>query len=104
MASTDRVEYGRRLIPQLIDERAEKDWKQPFTSFSRSANPIDGFEDISYRQFANAINRCAWWMQGVLGESHEHNTIAYTGPSDIRYGILTIAAIKTGFKVSPVFE
>lgn len=104
MAFTDRVEYGRRLIPQLIDERAGKGWKQPLTSFSRSANPIDGFVDISYRQFANAINRCAWWMQGVLGESHEHNIVAYTGPFDIRYGIMTIAAIKTGFKVSPVSE
>ena len=100
MRSTDELDYGRRLIPHLIDERANKDWKQPITSVSRSADPIDGFHDITYCQFANAINHCAWWMQNVLGKSHEHNTIAYTGPSDIRYGILTIAAIKTGFKVS----
>ena len=104
MNSTDGLDYGRRLIPHLIDERANKDWKQPFTSLSRSADPIDGFDDITYRQFANAINHCAWWMQSVLGKSHEYNTIAYTGPSDIRYGILTIAAIKTGFKVSQQFE
>ncbi len=100
MGFTDITDYGRRLIPHLIDERAEKNWSQPFTSLSRSANPIDGFEDISYRKFADAVNRCAWWMQDVLGKSCEYNTIAYTGPSDIRYGILTIAAIKTGFKVS----
>ena len=104
MGSTDEVDYGRRLIPHLIDERANQDWKQPITSVSRSADPIDGFDDITYRQFANAINHCAWWMQTVLGTSHEHNAIAYTGPSDIRYGILTIAAIKTGFKVSHTFE
>ena len=91
--------YGRRLIPHLIDERAQNGWEQPFTSIPRSSDPSDGFRDISYRQFANAINHCARWMQQNLAKSSDSNTIAYTGPSDIRYGILTIAAIKTGYKV-----
>lgn len=100
MGSTGAISnYGRRLIPHLIDERAQNGWVQPFTSIPRSSDPSDGFIDISYRQFANAINHCAWWMREVLGESQHSTVIAYTGPSDIRYGILTIAAIKTGFKV-----
>ena len=86
MNCTKKLDYGRRLISHLIDERADKDWKQPFTSLSRSADPIDGFDDITYRQYANAINHCAWWMQSVLGKSHDSNTMAYTEPSDIRYG------------------
>ena len=92
-------QFGRRLIPHLIDERAQCDWRQPLTSIPRSSKPRDGFKDISYRQFANAVNHCAWWMREALPKAHGPSTIAYTGPSDIRYGILTIAAIKTGFKV-----
>ena len=93
------INYGRRLIPHLIDERAQNGWGQPFTSISRSLNPSDGFRDISISQFANAVNHCAWWMQEALGKSQDAETIAYTGPSDIRYGILTIAAQKAGYKV-----
>ncbi|KAL9046301.1 MAG: hypothetical protein Q9214_000832 [Letrouitia sp. 1 TL-2023] len=92
-------DYGRRLIPVLVDERARNGWQQPFTSIPRSSDPNDGFVDISYRQFANAVNRCAWWMQRNLVRSQPSVTVAYTGPSDIRYGILTLAAIKTGFKL-----
>jgi hypothetical protein len=40
-------------------------------------------------------------MREALPKVCGQSTIAYTGPSDIRYGILTIAAIKTGFKVWP---
>lgn len=98
------VHYGRRLIPHLIDERAQNGWPQPFTSIPRSSNPNDGFKDISYGQFANAINHCAWWMLGNLEKSQDCNIIAYTGPSDIRYGILTIAAIKSGLKVQQSFR
>lgn len=93
--------FGRRLIPHLIDERAKANWKQPLTSIPLTSDPRDGYKDISYREFANAVNRCAWWMRGILSdlEGQASRTIAYTGPSDVRYGILTIAAIKAGFKV-----
>ena len=93
------VPYGRRLIPHLIDERAQCGWKRPLTSIPRSSTPKDGFKDVSYRQFANAVNHCAWWLQEVLPKTQKLRTIAYSGPSDIRYGILTIAAIKIGYKV-----
>lgn len=93
------ADYGRRLIPQLIDERAGHGYLQPFTSIPRSLIAEDGFLDISYFQFANAVNRCAWWIQDILGKGYHSNAIAYTGPSDIRYGILTIAALKAGYKV-----
>ena len=42
------ADYGRRLIPQLIDERAGYGYLQSFTSIPRLLIAEDGFLDISY--------------------------------------------------------
>ena len=71
-----------------------------FASYPRSPNLQDGFRDVNYLQLANAINACAWWIEDHIGKGHNFETLAYIGPSDLRYAIITVAAIKTGYKVS----
>ncbi|CAD6591622.1 MAG: hypothetical protein ASARMPREDX12_005279 [Alectoria sarmentosa] len=88
--------YGRRLIPQLIDQRAEESPELPLWSVPISSNLMDGFRDISYGQVARAINRAAWWIDGNIGKSTTFETLAYMGPPDLRYAVLTVAAQKTG--------
>ena len=92
--------YGRRLIPQLIDQRAEESPELPLWSVPISSNLMDGFRDISYGQVARAINRAAWWIDGNIGKSTTFETLAYMGPPDLRYAVLTVAAQKTGHTVS----
>lgn len=92
-----KPDYGRRLLPTLIDERAHNNHARPYASIPVSNDPKDGFRDISYKQFANAINRCATWLMDELGYSTDHETLLYIGPQDMRYQILCIAAIKSGF-------
>lgn len=92
---------GKRLIPQIIDELAGANPRKVFASYPISPNLQDGFRDVNYLQLANAINTCAWWIEGQVGKGHNFETLAYIGPSDLRYAILTIAAIKAGYKVSP---
>ncbi len=91
---------GRRLLAPLVDEIALTEPKRTFVSVPRSADLHDGFEDISFSTFATAINRCAWWIEKELGKSETFETIGYLGPIDLRYPILLVAAIKTGYKVS----
>ena len=93
---------GRRLVPHIIDEYANVNPRKVFASYPRSSNLQDGFRDVNYLQLANAINACAWWIEAQVGKGHNFETLAYIGPSDLRYAILTVAAIKTGYKVSPV--
>jgi hypothetical protein len=91
---------GQRLLPVLIDSLAITDPDRPFASIPRSDSRIeDGFQDISSRAFARAVNRAAWWLAESLGEAGPgFPTVTYIGPHDLRYPILILAAVKTSYK------
>ena len=93
-------DYGHRIIADLIDQRAREDPQRPFWSLPRSSNLADGFRDIGYGSVARAINRTAWWLEEIVGKSTTFETLAYMGPPDLRYAVLTVAAQKTGHTVS----
>ena len=99
-----QTDYGHRLIPQLIDERAESNPQGSVWSVPKSSNLADGFRDISYGQVARAVNKVAWWIDEHVGKSTTFEKLAYTGPPDLRYSILTVAAQKTGHTVSRIFR
>lgn len=46
---------GRRVLPSLIDQRAQSDPDKAWASIQNSDN--SDFTDISFSTFANAINR-----------------------------------------------
>lgn len=93
-------QFGRRLIPILIDEAARERPDDSFAFVARSSNPEDGCQTVTYSQFANAINSCAFWLEAQVGRSKRFDTLAYFGRSSLISCILLIAAIKTGHKVS----
>ncbi|CAN8102118.1 unnamed protein product [Discula destructiva] len=94
------VDCGRRLLPVVIDQRAQDEPESPWCSL-----PVDdydlskGFEDISISTFANAINRLAWFIKSAIGTSSTFETVAYLGVTDIRYHMMQMAVCKTGHKV-----
>ena len=91
---------GRRLIPTLIDDIARDDPKRPFISVPLDFNLGDEYRDVCYSSFANAVNKCAWWLESQLGKSSTFETITYISHArDITYLILIIAAVKAGYKV-----
>ena len=104
MAQSHPPDYGRRLLMTTIDERARANYARPFASIPVSENAADGFRDISYRRFANAINRCAYWIAEFVGVSQCFETLTYLGPNDLRYQILCMAAAKTGHVVCCSFK
>lgn len=96
--------YGRRLIPNIIDERARIDPERPVFSIPSafqgrrleldgtfsprvvlpvpvSSNPVSqGFRDISARTFAYAVDRVAWLLDAEVGKGLSFPSIAYIGP------------------------
>ena len=92
-------EYGRRLIPSMIDGIALDTPDKHYCYISRTANVEDGFRAITFKEFSNAINACAWWIRAEIGKGIDFDTLAYLGPSDLRNVIIILAAIKTGYKV-----
>jgi hypothetical protein len=91
-----------RLIATVISERAKNSPQSIWASIPKSPTDASiGFEDITFARFNYAITRAAQWLQKTLGpqDSLPPKALAYIGPPDTRYIILTIAAIKTGSKV-----
>lgn len=94
-------DLGRRLLVTLIDRYAVE---EPLSVWG--VIPLDeqvlseGFRDITYGNFANAINIAASWLQERLPPpTCDFQTIAYVGPKDVRYPIIAVAAAKLQRKV-----
>lgn len=93
---------GRRLLPVVIDQLARDDPERPWASL-----PVDdwnlsaGYEDISYKRLAGAIDKLAHFIVDHVGRSApgKFETIAYLGVSDVRYHLLQMAVVKTGHQV-----
>jgi acyl-coenzyme A synthetase/AMP-(fatty) acid ligase len=101
-AKESSVPYGKRLLPSMVDENAEKAPEKLLAYIPRSGDLKDGFTSVTRGDFARAVNRCAWWLEGLLGTSTTFETLSYLGPSDLRYFILIIAVSKVGYKVSSI--
>jgi acyl-CoA synthetase (AMP-forming)/AMP-acid ligase II len=93
--------YGRRLIVNIVDERARTSPDREWISVPRSSSPSDGWKPITYAEAANAINRVAHKIKETLpadafSDQNDFPTIAYIGPNDARYLVMTLGAIKAG--------
>lgn len=102
VANLSSTPYGRRLLPTLIDEVSSQDPDRECFQIPRSSEPSDGWRVLTWKDVANAVNRCAHRIVEVCGtpEKDSFPTIAYLGPNDVRYIVLMIAAVKAGYAVS----
>jgi acyl-CoA synthetase (AMP-forming)/AMP-acid ligase II len=88
---------GYRHLTQIIEYYAEHEPTRTWAAIPVDEGELSkGFKDVSYSSFANAINRCAYWLLDRIPESREpFETIAYTGlRGDIRYPIVAMALAK----------
>lgn len=90
---------GERLMTTIVDDVSQSDPQRCFMSIPRSSDRNDGLRDGSYALIARAVNRCAWWMEDLLGKGAGFPTIAtYLNPMDFRHVTLIFGAIKAGYK------
>lgn len=124
--SVPSASYGRRLIATTIDETAQAFPNRTYASIPKSATDISqGYRDITWAEFASAIDRTAYWLDehlppqpsssasssdgsprsGTPTNSDEDEstaekkcpqTFTYFGPRDLRYILFLSAALKTG--------
>lgn len=99
-AASTTPRYGKRLIVNIVDERAHSEPDREWASVPNSSNPKDGWKKITYKQTANAVNRVAHKLVESTGlpEKGEFPTVAYIGPNDVRYLIFTLGAVKAGYQ------
>lgn len=114
--------YGKRLLINLVDELALNDPERIVYSLAASDNIADGFRHVSARDFANAVDRTAWWLKYELGEGVSFPSIACIFPCkstpvrmtccrlqainncatdcDFRNILLILGCVKAGYKVN----
>ncbi|GAW24728.1 hypothetical protein ANO14919_143200 [Xylariales sp. No.14919] len=95
-----KEDYGSRLLPHVVDNIAQREPERECFSIPRSSDPKDGWKTITFKQYANAINRVAHRIIANCGPPPADTipTIAYVGPNDARYVVLILAAVKAGYK------
>ncbi|KAF4471132.1 hypothetical protein FALBO_1953 [Fusarium albosuccineum] len=81
-------DLGRRLIPQILDGMSRDEPDRIVYSIAKSADISHGFIEVTARNFANAVNKTSWWLQGVFGKSDTFQTVGYIGP---RYQVLFLS-------------
>ncbi|KAH6867180.1 hypothetical protein B0T10DRAFT_53432 [Thelonectria olida] len=117
MAVDNSPEYGKRLIPQILDRLASTDPDRIVYSLATFGSPHSpAFRHISAYTFAKAVDKTAWWLHkhlytaanGVVNgeqtsctngqkqEASEIQPLGYIGPHDVRHILLTYAAVKVG--------
>lgn len=93
--------FGRRLVPNVIDDIAQTDPLRECFSIPRSSDPADGWRAVTFKQYANSINHVSHLIIDNCGRplTDTFPTIAYIGPNDARYLVMLVAAVKAGYKV-----
>lgn len=97
--TTASSDYGKRLIPHILDDLAAADPTRVIFSVAKSSDLSQGLQKISALDMAKAVNKTAWWLHNQVGKSSSPKTVGYIGPHDLRYVLLTYACIKTGHEV-----
>jgi hypothetical protein len=80
MAMNNSAEYGKRLIPQILDSLASTDPDRIIYSVAKFSDISQDFRHISARNFANAVDKTAWWLHNQVGKPTSVQTVGYIGP------------------------
>ncbi|CAN9113724.1 unnamed protein product [Alternaria alternata] len=85
-----------QLIVHAIEEKARWIPNNMFMRYALEDWEQDGYKTITWKQYANAIDKMAFWFDEQLGKAVDRETVAYFGPNDPRYAILVPAIAKNG--------
>lgn len=90
------------LLPNTLFKLASRYPDLVYSEYPRSNDVLDGYRKITYREVANAVHAVAWWLEEKVGKPAKEDgseTLVYMGPNDLRYAILVLGSVMTGYKV-----
>ena len=94
------IPRGRRLLPQILDQTAQQQPESVYAEVPHTDWRKDGWRNVTYSQVARAVNALSWWLDENLSQKVRFETFLYMGPSDLRYALVSLAAMKTRRTVS----
>lgn len=84
---TTSADYGKRLIPHILDNLASVEPDRIIYSIATSSDISQEFRHVSARGFAKAVDKTAWHLHNHIAESPMIQAVGYIGPrklADIR--------------------
>lgn len=76
--------YGKRLLPQIMDNLAAAEPDRIVFSLASLVRGFIELKHISARNFAQAVDKTAWWLRAQLGTPDAIQPVAYIGPRAYR--------------------
>lgn len=70
MTVDSSLQYGKRLIPQILDRLAATDPDRIVYSIAAFADDSNEFRHISAKLFAKAVDKTAWWLHDRIGTTN----------------------------------
>ena len=86
-----------QLLVHAIDEKAQWIPDQTYMRYAPKDWEQAGYRAITWKQYAGAINKVAYWFDEKFGKASTCDTVAYFGPKDIALG----ATILSGHPLLP---
>lgn len=77
---TFSTDYGKRLIPQILDGLAATEPDRVVYSVSTFSDSSHGFQQITAGTFAKAVDKTAWWLHSQIEKSGSIQAVGYIGP------------------------
>jgi thioester reductase-like protein/acyl-coenzyme A synthetase/AMP-(fatty) acid ligase/aryl carrier-like protein len=87
------------LPPTRTDRKATNDPDGIYAYLPVSTTYQGGFRPVTHLELATSVNFIANLITQNFGKGTIFETIAYIGPSDMRYAMVLLAIIKAGFKM-----
>ncbi|GAM35598.1 hypothetical protein TCE0_017f04050 [Talaromyces pinophilus] len=85
------------LLPTIVDQLARDQPNGLWGEYPKSKTTLgDGYEELTYKQFANAVNGVAHQIEKQIGRRDTREPLAYIAANDPRCSIALIAAMKVG--------
>lgn len=84
-----------KLLAHAVLTKANEVPDSPWLLYSKSSKwqKENGYDRITWKQFACAISKAAFWLdENIPRKTAGRQTFAYQGPNDARYYILIVAA------------
>ena len=76
----DRQDYGRRLLPHIVDAVASETPDRIVYSIVHNPDDTRDIKHITASAFAKAINKTAWWLNSLVGAQTSVLPVGYVGP------------------------
>lgn len=87
------TEYGKRLIPQILDSLASAEPNRIIYSVATFSDISHEFRHISARTFAKAVDKTSWWLHNQLEKSTLIQTVGYIGPRKLEKNPSSLALL-----------